>query len=250
MRSNFIRYGITFLFLFLFAASSFAQTGLKSVPDYKKVTRIETKKKTHHKYSRSRRSKPRLGWSLRVAYTEPFGDWSKLPYSSVDMFGGGIGFDVDLGSWVDRSTGFFIGIGGNRFDTDEYEKFVSQAEGQFLSSEASMLYLRAEIKGKFVGPNNVTPIIKGGLGYYLINGEESYRTDYHYFHIDYDDDLFNNNFGVNIGGELMIRNNQRGPAFIVSLDFIYVFDAIRSDHSFDDDRDGINMVKFGVGVGF
>lgn len=213
----------------------------------KGVTRVEKRYRSY-----GHRSQSKISGSVRIAYTWPLGDWNETPYdfNDVSMFGGGLGFDADIGTWVGPA-GYFFVFGGNRFDMDDYEKYVAQQEGQRISAEASMLYIRGEVKGIMGRNGPMRPILKAGLGYYFFDGEERFRAGDEYYFAEYNDNYLNNNVGVNIGGELVMRSGN-GPAFIVSLDLIYVFDAVRNEfnYDFDEGYSGLTQLKLGVGIGF
>ncbi len=238
-----------------------AQTGYGASTKLDRVSRIQVEDddedydeddaNSYHRKHYRYRSEPEYGFSVRLAYTEPLGSWNEAPYVEhpVDMFNGGLGFDVDFGIWADQA-GIFIGVGGNAFDMREYEQYVADGN-QAVAAKAHMFYLRTEVKGRLPHSGNVVPVLKAGIGYYLLGGDERYREDgAGSIYADYGDTFFNNNVGFNFGGELSIRNHG-GPAFIVSLDVIYVLDAVvnRYDY-FDDYQGGLTQLKAGIGIGF
>lgn len=203
----------------------------------KNVNRIERSSR-NNRYHRGNAFQ--FAWGARLAYAFPTGDWNKHPYEPIDLYGSAIGFDVEAGGWQDQ-VGYFLVFGGNRFDTAEYERYVSHHDGQAFDEDAGMLNLRIEIKSRIPTTSQVTPIFKAGFGYYFLDSNTTYRTDQNYYRYDY----FNDNWGFNVGAELMLRNTA-GPRLYLSAEFINIFDTIRMSM----DENDITMFKLGIGVAF
>lgn len=206
---------------------------------------VEREKRGNRPY-RPRYDDLRFAFGARLAYTGNAGDWSDAPYleaQSVTMFGDGWGFDLEAGQWIDQF-GWFAVFGGNSFDTGEYEAFVSERPGQFLDAEAAMYYFRADLKARMRTTTPLKPVFKIGVGYYFFDGEERFRYGDRIEYSDYDG-LFNNNLGINVGGEVHIKN-RNGLVLVGSLDVIHVFNGLR----YASDDEGVTQIKLGVGLGF